>query len=182
MIDGNLAYKADEPDVCEWRACQWPGGCKRGGVRLVVKPGFGELWLCRRHADETCPRRPAIKVRKLDEPRACQWPGGCKRGGVYLVVKPGFGERWLCLHHAGEVRAGRPAGKGSATAPARPRRATRRRSVAVNKESAPAQAVHHRRRRRWPGLGIWLGVGVAAVMLWPWVVMEVLSLVLLMVE
>ena len=89
MIDGNLANKVDEPDVCEWRVCQWPSGCKRGGVRLVVMRDVGERWLCRRHAGETWPGDPAIKVCKRDESRACQWPGGCNRRAARKVAMPG---------------------------------------------------------------------------------------------
>ena len=105
MIDGNLARKAAEPAVCEWQACQWPGGCRRGGVRLVVKSGLGELWLCRRHAGETWPGRPAVTVRKHNDPRVCQWPEGCNRRVLRKVAVPGVGgvcERWLCRVHAQE--------------------------------------------------------------------------------
>ena len=80
MIDGNLAYKADEPDVREWQACQWPDGCTRGGVRLVDMPGVGELWLCRHHAGETWPGRPVVKVRKHDDPRDCKRASGGASG------------------------------------------------------------------------------------------------------
>ena len=107
MIDGNLANKAVPlPDVSEWHVCQWPDGCKRGGVRLVDMPGVGELWLCRRHAGETWTGRPKVKVRKHDDPRACQWPGECNRRAQSKVAVPGVGELWLCWRHAGEVRAG----------------------------------------------------------------------------
>ena len=93
MIDGNLAVKADEPpDPCESNRCEWPDGCSRGAGHRVAVPGWGSLYLCRRHAGEV-------------------WAGG------------------------------RPATKPDALTAARAAlRDTRRRSVAVTKESITAQA------------------------------------------
>ena len=162
MIDGALACNADEPDVREWQACQWPGGCKRGGVRLVDMPGVGERWLCRRHAGETWPGCPVVKVRKHDDPRACQWPGGCNRRALRKVAVPGVGERWLCRVHAQEEaearnlrrrRQARTAARAAHSPPVKiepsPARAPRKPSV---DDEARRPVEHHRRRQREPGL------------------------------
>ena len=129
MIDGNLAVKADAipaAEPCEGATCQWPAGCKHGRYRLVAMPDGGRLWLCRVHAASVVKASAAVLATRNRRAR----------------LRPS--RNW-----ARAARAERTAPTQAAPSAAEPdaltgARAelgdTRRRSVAVTKESVPAQA------------------------------------------
>ena len=150
MIDGNLAVKADEPpDPCESNRCEWPDGCSRGAGHRVAVPGWGSLYLCRRHAGEVwAGGRPATK----QEARSAK-----EKVEVLATL------RRRARDEARAALARRQAAKEQfAVLATRNRAALARRKVADSPARAPSKprvddearrpVVHHRRRSSGAGI------------------------------
>ena len=129
MIDGNLAVKADAipaAEPCVGATCQWPAGCKHGRYRLVAMPGGGRRWLCRVHAASVVKASAAVLAARNRRARlrpSRDWARAARA------------ERTAPAQAA--PSAPEPDALTGARAELRDRR---RRSVAVTKESVPAQA------------------------------------------
>ena len=92
----------------------------------------------------------AIPAAEPCEGATCQWPSGCWRGRYRLVAMPAGGRLWLCRSHAASLVKASAAVLATRNRRAKHRlsrdearavlRSTRGRSVAVTKESIPAQA------------------------------------------